>query len=142
MFAQDEERTQVSEVREKYRRRKDKLRMRILNPQKDSTQEFFDAGLPSCLKDVLLLKGERRDMSFYSAARLDGLVLRAEQIGVKMIETFAGRDDHLVYRSVTYLPPVEQPPEAERKCAPVTTLVSAPCLLGFWVSVFLLARIF
>jgi hypothetical protein len=30
---------------------------------------------------------------------------REESEGVKLVETFTGRDDRLVYRSATYLPP-------------------------------------
>jgi hypothetical protein len=37
------------------------------------------------------------------SARLDGLMKREELEGVKIIETFVGRDDRLVYRSATYL---------------------------------------
>jgi hypothetical protein len=36
-------------------------------------------------------------------ARLDGLMRREEDEGKKIVETFVGRDDRLVYRSATYL---------------------------------------
>lgn len=37
-------------------------------------------------------------------ARLDSLLERTEAIGSKTMETFEGRDDHLMYRSVRYGP--------------------------------------
>lgn len=37
------------------------------------------------------------------SARLDGLMRREENEGLKIIETFTGRDDRLVYRSATYI---------------------------------------
>ena len=37
-----------------------------------------------------------RTMSYYTSARLDGLVQRHEVFGQKMTELFGGRDDHLV----------------------------------------------
>ena len=37
-------------------------------------------------------------------ARLDSLLERTEAIGSKSMETFEGRDDHLMYRSVRYGP--------------------------------------
>ena len=43
----------------------------------------------------------RRVFQFHAGARVDGLVRREEVIGAKVIDTFAGRDDHLVYRSAT-----------------------------------------
>lgn len=51
------------------------------------------------------MRHERRDFTFYPSARLDGLVQRTELLHeskVKLIESFLGRDDRLVYRSATY----------------------------------------
>ena len=45
---------------------------------------------------------KERRIIFYPGARQDGLLTRHELFGQKMTETFAGRDDHLVYRAVTY----------------------------------------
>lgn len=44
------------------------------------------------------------------SARLDGLMKREEIEGTKMIETFCGRDDRLIYRSATYM---SDQPQAE-----------------------------
>lgn len=43
-------------------------------------------------------------VAFAVQARLDSLLERTEAIGSKTIETFEGRDDHLMYRSVRYGP--------------------------------------
>lgn len=48
------------------------------------------------------MRGERRDITFYAAARLDGLVRREEVFGAKLTEHFVGREDRLVYRSATF----------------------------------------
>jgi hypothetical protein len=41
---------------------------------------------------------------FYVEARIDSLAHKEEIIGVKLIETYSGREDGLVYRSGTYGP--------------------------------------
>ncbi|GFH12468.1 uncharacterized protein HaLaN_08166 [Haematococcus lacustris] len=98
----DEERTQLKEVREKFQRRKDKLRERRSLLLKDTVHEVFDGGSSFGLKDILTIKNEKRVMNFFHTARLDGLVQREEIEGHKVIELFEGRDDRLVYRSATY----------------------------------------
>ncbi|KAL6761433.1 hypothetical protein V8C86DRAFT_3131553 [Haematococcus lacustris] len=102
LLYQDEERTQLKEVREKFQRRKDKLRERRSLLLKDTVHEVFDGGSSFGLKDILTIKNEKRVMNFFHTARLDGLVQREEIEGHKVIELFEGRDDRLVYRSATY----------------------------------------
>lgn len=41
---------------------------------------------------------------FYVEARIDCLAHKEEIIGVKLIETYKGREDSLIYRSGTYGP--------------------------------------
>ena len=41
--------------------------------------------------------GKLCELNFFEAARLDGLVRRTEEIGVKVTEVFDGRDDLLTY---------------------------------------------
>lgn len=63
-------------------------------------------------------------------ARLDSLLERTEAIGSKTVETFEGRDDHLMYRSVRYGPVERQ--HSDLKYAPATFVWSLPpelCLL-------------
>ncbi|KAG2491059.1 hypothetical protein HYH03_010505 [Edaphochlamys debaryana] len=98
----DDERTAVTEIRETFTRRRDKLRERRVYPQKDTTVELFDRGSAFALRDILTVKNDRRVFNFYAAARLDGLERREELEGRKIIEHFTGRDDRLVYRSATY----------------------------------------
>lgn len=71
----------------------------ILRP---GLQEFFLPGSLFAVKSLHTVRGERRTINFYSAARLDGLVCREELVGKKLIERFSGRDDKLEYRSATF----------------------------------------
>lgn len=57
-------------------------------------------------------------------ARLDSLLERTEAIGSKTVETFEGRDDHLMYRSVRYGPVERQ--QSDLKYAFVTFVWSLP----------------
>jgi hypothetical protein len=65
-------------------------------------QEFFLPGSLFAVKSLHTVRGERRTINFYSAARLDGLVCREELVGKKLIDRFSGRDDRLEYRSATF----------------------------------------
>ena len=47
-----------------------------------------------------------RKIYFYHHRNKDGLIYREEQIGRKTFERFKGREDRLIYRSVTYDPNV------------------------------------
>ncbi len=62
---QDEDRTQMTEAREKFQRRKDKLTERRTYPPRETTMEYFDGGSSFGLKDVLTVKNQRRVMNFY-----------------------------------------------------------------------------
>ena len=68
----------------------------------DTTIEIFDRGSAFALRDILTVRNAKRVFNFYANARLDGLENREELEGSKIIETFSGRDDRLVYRSATY----------------------------------------
>ena len=45
-----------------------------------------------------------RKIYFYHHRNKDGLIYREEQIGHKTFERYKGREDKLVYRSVTFDP--------------------------------------
>ena len=45
-----------------------------------------------------------RKIYFYHHRNKDGLIYREEQIGRKTFERYKGREDRLVYRSVTFNP--------------------------------------
>mmetsp|Transcript_46212 Transcript_46212/g.88190 ORF Transcript_46212/g.88190 Transcript_46212/m.88190 type:complete len:1493 (-) Transcript_46212:386-4864(-) len=106
----DLERTKVQEVREVFARRKDRLRERHIFHLDDKTQEYFDPGSSFGLKEITTVKKKERLMHFYKSARLDGLVTRKEEFGLKLTEHFEERDDRLVYRSATYDPLPPRPP--------------------------------
>lgn len=65
---------------------------------------MFSPGSLFAVKELETVRGERRLINFYSAARLDGLVRREETFGMKLVEHFTGRDDRLEYRSATFGP--------------------------------------
>lgn len=92
----------VREVREAFEQRKDKLARRSTEFDANRVVEEFLPGRPFGLKAFEQVEGSHRIFRFYSAARLDGLLLREEAIGRKTTEHYVGRDDRLVYRSVTF----------------------------------------
>lgn len=65
-------------------------------------QETFGHGSLFSVKELRIVRGERRHITFYAAARLDGLVQQEEVFGIKLTEHFTGRDDNLIYRSATF----------------------------------------
>jgi hypothetical protein len=97
--------TMKEEERETYLRRRDKLSERVTYPLKSNAKlERFDPGSAFGIKEAYTVPDKERVMHFFPSARLDGLVKRVEVFGQKMMEAFSARDDHLVYRSVTYDP--------------------------------------
>ncbi|OQR93206.1 hypothetical protein THRCLA_22330 [Thraustotheca clavata] len=95
-------RTLPIEIRELFKNRKDKLQLRIRYPLEGKYEEHFLPGrLPEALKSRTEWSGFRRELTFYTSARSDGLVKREEIIHKHITETFEGRDDYLVHRSVT-----------------------------------------
>jgi hypothetical protein len=63
---------------------------------------MFAHGSLFSVKELRIVRGERRDITFYATARLDGLLRREEVFGCKLTEYFIGRDDNLIYRSATF----------------------------------------
>ena len=98
---EDEACQTLAEERQVFARRKDKLRERISYPITQARLERFDPGSAFGVKEMFTDPKERR-VIFYPGARQDGLLTRHEEFGRKMTETFAARDDNLVYRAVTY----------------------------------------
>jgi hypothetical protein len=97
----DPECTELFETRQTFANRKDKLYRRVT--QGLTTHEFFEPGRPAGLKEHIHVEDERRELHFYSTARLDGLVTRVEEVGKKTWMIFDGSRDPLVYRSVSFL---------------------------------------
>ena len=52
-----------------------------------------------------------RKIYFYHHRNKDGLIYREEQIGHKTFERYKGREDRLVYRSVTFTPDKRPTPQ-------------------------------
>lgn len=65
-------------------------------------QESFGHGSSFAVKELTVVRGEKRIIEFHAAVRLDGLARREELFGVKLTEHFIGRDDFLTYRSATF----------------------------------------
>ncbi|DBA04465.1 TPA: hypothetical protein N0F65_010061 [Lagenidium giganteum] len=90
------------EIREYFKNRKDKLEMRKRLPLENKFEEHFAPGrLPEALKARIEWLGYRREFHFYTSARMDGLVRREEDIQKRTMEFYDGRDDYLIFRSVT-----------------------------------------
>lgn len=90
------------EIREFFKNRKDKLESRRRFPLESKFEEHFAPGrLPEALKARIEWIGYRREFHFYTSARMDGLMKREEFIQKRTMEHFDGRDDFLIFRSVT-----------------------------------------
>lgn len=82
------------------------LEERRFFPKEKKTHEIFGKGRPSELKDHILFEGSRI-LTFYVDCRVDGMVKRELLFGKKIVERFEGRDDHMIYRSATFVQSVE-----------------------------------
>jgi hypothetical protein len=90
------------EIREYFKNRKDRLESRSRFPFEGKFEERFSPGrIPEALKSRTEWIGFRREFHFYTSARPDGLVNREEEIQKRVVEHFDGRDDFLIFRSVT-----------------------------------------
>ncbi|KAG7400563.1 hypothetical protein PHYBOEH_005086 [Phytophthora boehmeriae] len=90
------------EIREYFKNRKDKLESRTRFPFENKFEEYFAPGrMPEALKSRTEWIGYRREFQFYTSARPDGLVNREEEIQKRVVEHFDGRDDSLIFRSVS-----------------------------------------
>lgn len=75
---QDDARTSMTEVRETYRRRRDCLLERRVQPKDAAVAESFSLGAVCALRSVWTSRG-RKVTEFEGSARADGLVRRSEQ---------------------------------------------------------------
>lgn len=93
------------EVRETFSYREDKLTLRVTNSRNGQVHEQFSPGRSNHLKEHIynsnISSEATRIMTFYSHARVDGLV-RREQNSHEMKEAFKGRVDFLCLRHVFY----------------------------------------
>ncbi len=65
---------------ELFERRKDKLQRRETYPAQRLVKDSFGPGATAALKQSAIVKGERRELTFYHEARADGLIRWATQL--------------------------------------------------------------
>ena len=61
---------------------------------------------------MIQIDGHSRKLYFYHHRVRDGLIYREEQIGRKTFEYYKGREDRLIYRSVTFDPDRPKDPQS------------------------------
>lgn len=102
---EDYKRLIVKEIRCHYKNRKDNLVLRRRFPYQFKLVEHYDSSAASHYwKKIIQIDGRVRKIYFYHHRNKDGLIYREEQIGRKTFERYKGREDKLVYRSVTFNP--------------------------------------
>lgn len=93
----------VKEVRSQYKFRRDKLILRRRFPYLFKTIEHYESSEKNNYWKKLIQVDDRyRKIYFYHHRNKDGLIYREEQIGRKTFERYKGREDKLIYSSVTY----------------------------------------
>ncbi len=98
----------IREIRSFYKNRRDKLIVRRRFPFLFKIIEHYESSEKTYYwKKLVQVDGHFRKIYFYHHRNKDGLIYREEQIGHKTIECYKGREDRLVYRSVTFDPNVE-----------------------------------
>ena len=101
---EDEACVTLLEERQTFARRKDRLRERVsfFGGEGATRVERFEPGAAFGVRETTLVPDRDRRTTFFPGGRQDGLLTRHEEFGRKMTETFADRDDFLVYRATTY----------------------------------------
>jgi hypothetical protein len=100
---EDFKRLITKEVRSEYRNRRDKLILRRRFPYEFKTIEHYESSeKTNHWKKLVQVDDTYRKIWFYHHRNKDGLIYREEQIKKKTFERYKGRDDKLIYRSVTY----------------------------------------
>lgn len=110
---EDYKRLLVKEIRSYYRFRRDKLILRRRFPYEFKTIEHYEQSEKSNnWKKLIQVDDRYRKIYFYHHRNKDGLIYREEQIKVKTFERYKGREDKLIYRSVTFADDEKQIDEA------------------------------
>ena len=100
---EDYKRLLTKEVRSYYRFRRDKLILRRRFPFDFKTIEHYEQSEKNNnWKKMIQVDDQFRKIYFYHHRNKDGLIYREEQIKTKTFERYKGREDKLIYRSVTY----------------------------------------
>ena len=101
---EDYRRIITKEIRSYYGNRKDKLVIRRRFPFLFKIIEHYESLSPTHWKKMIQIDGHSRKLYFYHHRVRDGLIYREEKIGKKTFEYYKGREDRLIYRSVTFNP--------------------------------------
>jgi hypothetical protein len=102
---EDYKRLIIKEIRCYYKNRRDKLILRRRFPYYFKLVEHYESSERSHYwKKLIQIDGRVRKIYFYHHRNKDGLIYREEQIGHKTFERYKGREDRLIYRSVTFTP--------------------------------------
>jgi hypothetical protein len=106
---QDYKRLILLENRCYFENRRDKLKLRRRFPYEFKLVEHYESSeKTNYWRKLVYIDGWSRKLFFYhnrnNDKNKDGLIYREEQIGTKTIEKYKDREDHLEYRSVTFLP--------------------------------------
>lgn len=102
---EDYKRLMTREIRSFYANRRDKLILRRRFPYQFKLIEHYESSDKSYYwKKLIQVDGRYRKVYFYHHRNKDGLIYREERIGRKTIEYYKGREDKLIYRSVTFNP--------------------------------------
>jgi len=129
MIFQTDECITPIEIREMFKHRQDKLHSRYVYPLAGRVHMMFEPGRKYGLKDYIL-EEKKRSFTFFSKARVDGMITRNELIGQKVVEEFEDRDDFLIYRSVKVVSKIDSTPQSSYsvELAPQTEGVGKPVL--------------
>lgn len=102
---EDYKRLIIKEIRSYYKNRRDKLILRRRFPYHFKLIENYESSEKSHYwKKLIQIDGRVRKIYYYHHRNKDGLIYREEQIGRKTFERYKGREDKLIYRSVTFDP--------------------------------------
>lgn len=92
-----------------FENRRDKLKLRRRFPYEFKLVEHYESSeKTNYWRKLIYIDGHLRQLYFYhnrnNDKNKDGLIYREERIGQKTIEKYKDREDHLIYRSVTFHP--------------------------------------
>eukprot|EP00003_Mantamonas_plastica_P009022 TRINITY_DN181_c1_g2_i1.p1 TRINITY_DN181_c1_g2~~TRINITY_DN181_c1_g2_i1.p1 ORF type:complete len:564 (-),score=235.09 TRINITY_DN181_c1_g2_i1:10-1701(-) len=98
----DDEYEYLTHVQQIFQLRMDLLATRDIYPPENRVIETFKPGREHSLHRHVFVEGEEERFEFYTEYRDDGLSVRTDFMGTKVVEIYVDRDDHLMYRCFTY----------------------------------------
>ncbi len=102
------------EVRSYFKNREDKLLSRFRYTLTERVHEKYDQGRDGGLMEYVQVANKHRLFKFYPNSRVDGMVIRMEAIGSKVVEMYEGCQDAICYRSIS-VDPTQQASRATRR---------------------------